>query len=206
LRRREQVNGKSNPEEIILFRWRKQPWCVYFKWIGGESKGREVLYVKGLYGDKLHTILAPCDSNFFMPAGKLLTFAPDSVLVRSASRHSITEAGIGYMIEQFGRLVNAAATNPSAVSTLKYVGMVSRAEFSKPLEGAEQTIAPGSEQQLPQGGRRLWLFDTDSRLPVLMITRDDHGQEVEYYCYDRLLYSGLDADDFDPAKLWPNKQ
>jgi len=37
LTRREQVNGKKQPEEIILFKFRQQPWSVYFKWLG-ESK------------------------------------------------------------------------------------------------------------------------------------------------------------------------
>src|SRR5262249_19521642 len=45
--RREQVNGASKPEEMMLFKFRKQPFSIYFKWIGNEGKGREVVYVKG---------------------------------------------------------------------------------------------------------------------------------------------------------------
>ena len=38
---------------------------------------------------------------------------------------------------------------------------------------------------------------------MLIITYDDKNQEVEYYHYDRLLAPGhLDADDFNPEKLW----
>src|SRR5579884_49394 len=29
--RREQVNGKNGPDEWQLFKWRKQPWSVYFR-------------------------------------------------------------------------------------------------------------------------------------------------------------------------------
>src|SRR5439155_7354879 len=42
LRRREQVDGKDKPEETLLFKFRKQPFSVYFKWIGPEGTGREV--------------------------------------------------------------------------------------------------------------------------------------------------------------------
>src|SRR5205085_3781407 len=45
LRRREQVNGKDQPEELLLVKFRKQPTSVYFKWLGKEGHGREVVYV-----------------------------------------------------------------------------------------------------------------------------------------------------------------
>jgi hypothetical protein len=72
------------------------------------------------------------------------------------------------------------------------------------MEGIEETIAPGSE--LPGGGTRQVLFDSASHLPVLLITRDAQGRELEYYAYDRLQYPvKLDDDDFNPDKLWPAK-
>ena len=38
---------------------------------------------------------------------------------------------------------------------------------------------------------------------MLILTYDDRNQEVEYYHYDRLIApAALDADDFNPAKLW----
>jgi len=62
---------------------------------------------------------------------------------------------------------------------------------------------PGYEAQLPRGGRRWIFFDQRERLPVLVITQDERGHEVEYYCYDRLQYPvKLDDDDFNPDKLW----
>jgi hypothetical protein len=46
LRQREQVNGKDGPEEVMFVKFRKQPWSVYFKWIGPEAQGSEVVYVE----------------------------------------------------------------------------------------------------------------------------------------------------------------
>src|SRR5439155_4762609 len=86
LRRREQVSGKGGPEEVLLFKFRKQPWSLYFKWLGQEGAGREVIYVKGQHENKIHTLLAAGDMPL-MPAGRRIALVPDSLMVRSASRH-----------------------------------------------------------------------------------------------------------------------
>jgi hypothetical protein len=71
------------------------------------------------------------------------------------------------------------------------------------VPAAEHVIPPGVEDGLPRGGRRLYFFDPDHHLPLLVITRDDKGQEVEYYLHDRLQADvHLDDDDFNPDKLW----
>jgi hypothetical protein len=201
LRRREQVNGRDKPEELLLFKFRKQPWSVYFKWLGPESAGREVVYVRGHYGDSIHTLLAAGDMPL-VPAGRRMALSPDNIFVRSASRHAIAEAGIGYLIEQFGTLVDAP-TREDGRARATYLGPQKRPDVDVPLEAAEQIIAPGRESQLPHGGRRLWMFNPADGLPMLVITTDHTGHEVEYYCYDRLQYPlHLDDSDFDPDQLW----
>jgi hypothetical protein len=202
LRRREQVNGKDHPEELLLVKFRKDPWSVYFKWLGQEGHGREVIYVRGQYEDKIHTLLAAGDIPL-MPAGKQIALAPDNALVRSSSRHSIHEAGIGYMVHSFGEVV-ATAERTGQQPLARCLGLVSRPELAAPCEAVDQSIPPGSEPLLPRGGRRLWLFDSsNTRLPVLVITQDETGHEVEYYCYDRFLFPvNLDDRDFNPDELW----
>lgn len=203
VRRREQVNGKAKPEEVFLFRYRKQPLSVYFKWIGSEGHGREVVYVQGQHGNKIHTLLAAGDMPL-APAGQRLAVAPDSIFVRNASRHSITEAGIGHIIENYGKLLAALDRGDPKAGTVKCLGPVKRPEFETPLEGIERTIPPNVDPDVPRGGRRLCLFDLAARLPVLVVTFDASGNEVEYYCYDRLQFPvKLNDDDFDPDKLWP---
>jgi hypothetical protein len=202
LTRREQVNGQNKPEEVMLFKFRKEPWSVYFKWLGTAGQGREVIYVKNQFENKLHTLLAAGDAPL-MPAGKRLSLPLDSFLVRSACRYPITEAGIGASIDRFGILLDAIDRGEKRFGTVQLLGSQARPEFSRPLLVVEQSIPPGSEPLLPRGGRRLYGFDQDSHLPLLVTTMDDRGQEVEYYCYDRLQYPvKLDADDFNPDKLW----
>jgi hypothetical protein len=206
LRRREQINGKDKPEELLLFKFRKQPWSVYFKWLGTEGKGREVIYVRGQYDDKIQTLLAAGDMPL-APAGKRIAISPDSVFARANSRHSINEAGIGSLIDSFGKLVDATERGDNRLGTLRYLGTLQRAEFTTPCEAAEQIIPPGAEPQLPRGGRRLWAFESTSGLPTLVIAQNELGQEVEYYCYDRFEFPvRLDDDDFNPDKLWPRKK
>lgn len=205
LRRREQVKGKSKPEELILFKFRKKPWSVHFTWLGIEGHHREVIYVQGKFGNLIHTLLAAGDMPL-MPAGKRVSLAPDNLFVRSASRHAINEAGLGSTIENFGKVLDSLESGDKKYGTMKYLGLLKRPEFEKPMDAVEQIIPPDCENHLPKGGSRMWMFDTDSRFPLLVVTYDHTNQEVEYYCYDRLQFpSKLDDDDFNPDKLWRHK-
>ena len=94
LTRREQVNGKDQPKEVIKFIFRKEPWSVHMVWLEGDAKGRDV-DVKGRYDNKLHTRLGPNDGNLVMRAGSRIALALDSPMVCASSRHSITDAGVG---------------------------------------------------------------------------------------------------------------
>jgi Protein of unknown function (DUF1571) len=202
LTRREVVGSKSQPEEVLLFKFRKEPWSVYFKWLGTTGQGREVVYVKDQYENKLHTLLAAGDHPL-MGAGKRMSLPIDSIFVRNASRHPITEAGIGASVERLGRLLDSIEHGDKRVGTLTVLGAQSRPEFSKPAWVVEHVLPPGQDPSLPRGGRRLYGFDPDSKLPLLVTAVDDRGQEVEYYSYDRLQYPvKLDNDDFNPDKLW----
>src|SRR5262249_23190375 len=138
----------------------------------------------------------------FAPAGKRLDLPPDSMLVRSASRHDITEAGFGEIIQ---RLVNGLAEyeKDPTKRQVRYLGIQQRPAYKPPLQGIEDDIPPGSDPHLPNGGRRLLFFDPAIGLPVLIVTRDASDREVEYYCYDHFQYPvKLDDDDFNPDRLW----
>lgn len=202
LQRREMVNGRLGPDELILFKFREAPWSAYLKWLGEEGRGREVLFVKGRHQGKIHTLLAAGDIPL-VPAGRRMALAPDSLLVRTACRHPITEAGLGASIERIAALIAATSKSDPRQGTLRLLGPANRAEFAKPAPALEHTLPPGLDPTLPRGGRRTYYFDPETDLPTLVTTRDDQGREVEYYLYDRLQPSvKLDDDDFDPDRLW----
>jgi hypothetical protein len=205
MRRREWLptKDKPEPEDLVACKFRKQPKSVYFQWVGPNATGREVVYVEGRHEGKIHTKLAKTD--LFVPFGpKRTSFPPDSPLVRSRSRHSITEAGIGTVIDRYGQLVDALERGDPRLGTARYLGPQARPEFARPLEGVEVTIPPGSEPLLSQGGRRYLYFDPDHGLPALVLLQDAAGREVEYYGYDQWRYPvPLTDADFDPERLWP---
>jgi hypothetical protein len=202
LTRREQVRGENKPEEVMLFKFRKQPWSVYLKWLGPTATGREVIYVKGQYENKIQTLLAAGDMPL-APAGKRMSLAPDSVFVRGASRHPLTEAGLGASVERLGHVLVALDRGDQRRGTLSDLGSIVRPEFGRPIPAVEHIIPPGLDPNLPRGGRCLYGFDPDNNLPVLVAVRDERGQEVEYYFYDRLQFPvRLDDNDFSPEVLW----
>lgn len=202
LRRREVVGSSKRPEELILFKFRRQPWSVYLKWLGEEGKGREVVFVKGKYGDVIHTLTAAWDIPL-VPAGKRIKVAPDSMLVRSKSRYPITEAGFTPLVQRFGRMVAAIEKGDTREGSAKHLGLLKRPEFETQVDCVLQTLPPRSDPLLPRGGQRLWFFDPAWHLPVLIITQDETGREVEYYCHDRIQFPvRLDDADFDPDRLW----
>jgi hypothetical protein len=204
LTRREQVGGKNHPAEILVLKYRKSPWSVYLMWIGAAGKGRELTYVRGEFGDTVHLKPGAGDASLLALGGNRLSLPPDSPRLRALSRHSLSETGIGASIARFGILVDAAARGDLRRGSMKYLGLLKRPEFAQPVEGVLHAIPAGVEPDLPRGGQRWWFFDTNLRLPVLMITENDRGDEVEYYCYDKFRFPGtpLSEDDFDPDVLW----
>jgi hypothetical protein len=205
LTRRESLKGKPGPEEIIAFSFRKQPFSVHFKWLGKTAEGREVVYVKDRFDNKIHTKVAAGDS-LLLPAGARLSLAPDNPLVRAASRPPITDAGICHCVQSLIALLDAQERGDRRQGTLTVLAPQQRPEYPQPVETLERLIPPAVEPELPRGGRRLIYFDPDWHLPMLVITYDDKGKEVEYYRYDRLITPvPLDDDDFNPDKLWPRQ-
>jgi hypothetical protein len=198
LTKREVVNGKPVPQDEILYRFRQQPLSVYMKVLSDAGHGREVLYVKGQFGNKMHVITGKGD-NILVGAGFKTEIDPDSRMATSKSRYRIYEAG-------FGRTLSGLVKH-LASGTVQSLGQVKRPEFPYPLDGLDITIRPGEDPMLSKGGHRRVFLDAkpDSpsyRLPVLVVTTDANGREVEYYCFDRFRTpSGMTNADWTPSRL-----
>lgn len=206
LRRREVISGRQSPEEIIFFKFRREPFSVYLKWIGEEAKGREAVYVKGRYENKIHSKMPPGNVLLAL-AGSRHALALDSLLVKASSRHSITQAGLENLVEHFGLLVDALERKDPKAGSMRSLGPLKRPECENIVEAVMHVIPPGADPLLPRGGQKLWFFDTRNHLPVLIITQDEAGQEVEYYCHDHIEFPvRIGDDDFNPDRLWGPKQ
>lgn len=202
LRRRETVRGKPQPEECILFKFRQEPFSVYFKWLGGAGQGREAVYVRDQHENKIHALIAAGDVPW-MPAGKRFALAPDSPLLKARCRYPITAASFGAAVQRFGALVEASTRNAQGQGPLQYLGLLRRPEFPEPVEVVRQIIPPGGEPGFPQGGYRYWYFDTHLRLPILILSQDPQQREVDYLCFEHFFFPGsFPADEFNPERIW----
>jgi hypothetical protein len=203
MRRREVVNGQKMPEEVLRVELRREPFSVRLKWLGQEGKGREAVYVKGRYGDKMQLSLAAGDAFFLSPAGMRWSIAPDDSMARAKSRYPITETGLGSLIDRFGQIVKSIEQGDTRVGAMKYLGPVKREEFEAQVDAVHQVVPAKSDPNLPSGGQRWWYFDRTSGLPVLIVTKDASDQVVEYYCHDHIQWPvQLDDADFNPDRLW----
>jgi hypothetical protein len=127
--------------------------------------------------------------------------------VTSKSRFDIRDSGMHMSIEWFGKVVAIMDRDPAQANRMKYLGVVKRRERESGLEAVDEQIPPGWEPLLPKGGQRTTHFDPDPAspsfgLPILLVTHDHTGREVEYYWFDQLKPSRFTHADFDPDRLW----
>ncbi len=208
LTRREMVGNRAMPEEVLLYKFRRQPYSLHLKWIGKEAQGRELIYVAGKYDGKVQILTGKGEGNLLpIPSGMRVARLPTDKDVRSKSRFDIREGGMGLSLEWLGRVVAIMERDPAQANRLRYLGVVHRREREAGLEAIEEQIPPNWEPLLPKGGRRTRYFDADPAspsfgLPILMITLNEGGREVEYYCFDQLKPGQFSDADFDPDRLW----
>jgi hypothetical protein len=207
LRKREMVNGRAVPEDVVLFKFRSQPFSVHMKSLEeSPTAGREIVFVNGKFNNELQVRAGKGD---IIP-GFRLSLSPTAPRAMENSRRTILDSGFPNIIARFVRAVNEEQTTPTG--SLQALGPQQRPEYSGMLEVVKQTIAPGKDLQLPGGGLRHWYFPIDPGspeygLPMLITTFDDHNREVEYYSHDRLVLNvSLKDEDFDPDRLWARKR
>jgi Protein of unknown function (DUF1571) len=206
LTRRETVNGRAMPEEVMHYRYRREPHSVHLKWIGLENQGRELVYSGGRPDAKV-SILTGKHEGLLIPAGKRFTYAPTDSTVRSKSRHDLRESGMGMGLLWTGKVIAIVERDPAQANRLRYIGRKERLERKSGLDAIEEQIPPNWEPVLPQGGQRTTYYDPDPSspsfgLPVLVVTLDGNGREVEYYSFEHVKPIKPTDADFDPDRIW----
>ncbi len=155
--KRERVNGGVlPPTNIIAMKFRERPFSVHLKWSEPrEQAGQEVSYVVGRNGGKMRV----------KPKGVLSAFGWQTLdvndpRVRQASRHVITDAGIGKLIESCAR----GYAEEKALGQTKV--RVDAAEYNKlPCMRVETVRAAALVGKVPHQ-RTVIYFDKASHLPI----------------------------------------
>jgi hypothetical protein len=202
----ETINGKKLPTEDATFYFRQEPFSVRLTVTSDAGLGREVLYVKGQNKDKL-TIVTGKGDNRLVGSGFKITLDPSDPRATARTRGKIDESGLGRPIRILKDFVVQAEKGQRPAGTIKYLEKVQRKEFKEPMLGVEVTLLPQDDDLLPKGGKRLYCFDANAKspslhLPVLIISYDPSGEELEYFCFKDFTLPGKLSDDvFDPSQL-----
>lgn len=182
--KREQVKGNIIEENNIIYKFKK-PLSIYMKWTEGSKKNTEAIYVEGKFSNELQVHM-----------GGLLNFHnfsldPKGSMAMKDNRHSITEGGVGYIIDLIKQNVALYLNNYGG--SIAYKGR-------QDLEGRDMLLF---EAEFPEGrgyyGHRMLIsIDSKTYLPVKTEIYGWQDEFLEqYYYYKIKLNPGLTDKDFD---------
>jgi hypothetical protein len=179
--RRERVGDCLHPEEVMLMKVRREPFSVYLRWAApSAAEGQEACYVAGRHDGKMRV-----RAGGLLGAVGFVSLATDDRRARASSRHTITEAGLGHLIDRLGREWEAGRIRPARVS-------VADAECDgRPCRRVEVMWPDGA------AARCVTHFDRETHLPVRAEWYErDELREADTYTKVRLNV-GLGDGDFD---------
>src|SRR5262249_49765644 len=97
--KRERIQGQLEPENVVAMKVRTQPFSVYLRWTEPKaSEGQQACYVAGRNNGMMRA-----QSPGLLGVVGFVSIAPRDPRAKKSSRHSITDAGIGNLIERFAR-------------------------------------------------------------------------------------------------------
>jgi hypothetical protein len=97
--KQEHIDGQLQPENVIEMTLRNQPFSVYLRWLAPRQfVGQEACYVAGRNNNMMRVHTTGLAGAF-----GFVSIAPDDPRVLKNSRHLITEAGIGNLLEKLAR-------------------------------------------------------------------------------------------------------
>jgi hypothetical protein len=187
--KRERLRGQLQPENLIEMKVLIQPFSVYLRWLAPHSTaGQEACYVAGRNNGMMRV-----HSTGLAGVVGFVSIDPRDPRATETSRHSITEAGIGNLIERYGqRWEVERQLNRTQVRIAEYMynqKRCSRVEVAHPDRGNGQYSFY----------RSIVYFDQETHLPIRIENYDwpraggpPDGDLVESYSYvDLRLNTGL---------------
>lgn len=191
--KRERIEGKLQPDNVISMKVRAEPFAVSLKWQEPRAlMGQEACYVLGRNGGKIRAKAAGA-----LGFVGFVSLDANDPRVRKTSRHSITESGLGNLLQQ---LSDGWALEKRLNQTLVQI-----AEYTmnqRPCIRVETTHPIEASETFPFH-RTVVYFDKEHNLPVRVECYDyprfegDPGEIVEMYSYLNLEVNvGLGDDAF----------
>lgn len=193
--KQERINGRLPPPHVMEMKVRNQPFSVYLRWLQPHSEaGQEVCYVAGRNDGRMRV-----HAKGVLGAVGFVSLDPNDPRARQTSRRSITEAGIGNMIDRFARAWEAERrlNLTTQVNVAEY-------EYNRRRCIRVETIHPDNASGHFLYYRDVLYFDKETHLPIRLEFYDwprgagDSGQLVEIYSFANMrLNVGLGDDVFN---------
>jgi hypothetical protein len=192
--KQERIDGRLQPRTTMAMWVRTEPFSVYFRWEEPRTlAGQEACYVAGRNNGKMRA-----RGKGLLGAVGFITLDINDPKVRANSRHAITEAGIGHLIEEFAPgWERERQWNQTQVRLAEY-------EYDGRRCVRVETIHADTPRGRFRHYRDVVYFDKETHLPVRMEAYDwphrpgEAGDLLEMYSYAALrLNVGLGDEVFN---------
>ena len=179
--KQENVDGKMLAEETFVLKQRKEPDCVYLKWVQEPYKNRETIYCRARYGDKIRVHEGSGVAGWLGS----LSLDPEGTFARRNNRHSIREAGIFHLLKVVRERFDQAKGD--------------HAMGERPLAEADVHDQPSYCFSIDEEATKTEIcLHRTLYLPTRVKTFDGSGRVIENYTWtDYHLNVGLKDRDFD---------
>jgi Protein of unknown function (DUF1571) len=193
--KRERLRDQLQPENVMLMKVRTQPFSVYLRWLRPNNlANQEACYVTGRNNGMMRV-----HSTGLLGAVGFVSLDPRDPRALQNSRHTITEAGIGNLIERYAqRWEMENRLNKTQVRIAEY-------EYNKRRCVRVETIHPDNTGGQFLFYRSVVYFDKENHLPIRVENYDwprsggdPNGALAESYSYaDLRLNAGVNEATFD---------
>lgn len=184
--KQERVNGQLQPEQFIDFQIRQQPFSVHLKWTSPRQMvGQEAFFVAGKNNNEMRakgTGLAALAGFVSLPT--------NGPVAMKNSRHSITETGIGNLIETIARSYELERRFPNDQVKVSFADYAFQ---QRPCTRIEVTHLTNNGQFYSY--RIVIFIDREMKLPVRFEAYDwptagnPNGDLLECYSYINLKFN-----------------
>jgi hypothetical protein len=156
LSKRENVNGALSDEHIIEAKFRTQPFSVYMRWLApGKFYNQEAAFVLGRNNNKMRVH----SKGLIKGAVGFVSVDLNDHRVMEQSRHTIYEAGIGNLIEQAVKYVQAEKEAGTGQARITEVMLDNR-------RCLRVEIVQTQRRQQFEFYRTVLYLDKDSKIPI----------------------------------------
>ena len=180
--KKERVSGELTPTHVIAMSVRNEPFSVDLRWVEPKSvAGQEACYVAGRYDGKMRV-----KSPGLLGAVGFVSIDPADPRAQKTSRHAITEAGIGNLIERFaGHWEVERRLNLTQVKIGEY-------DYNKRRCIRVETIRPTNPDNQFLSYRTVLYFDKENHLPIRYEAYDwPHGDGDKGELMEEVNYANL---------------